>query len=91
VTMMCGCPIDSPQTAKNPAFIPWPIGEFTVNAQLWLDKELKESVDMKLVATSQFTATIPLPEGIDPMKLTVWVTALQASAANVGAAAFQLG
>lgn len=91
VTMMCGCPIDSAQTAKNPAFIPWPVNEFDVTAQLWLGHDIKSSAPMKLIATSQFTATVPLPAGIDSKTLTLWVTAIQQTAANVGAASFALG
>ena len=91
VTMMCGCPIDSPQTAKNAGFIPWPVSEFAVNAQLWLGTEVKASVPMTLQRTSTFGAFIPLPEGIDSKLLTLWVTALQSTAANFGAASFALG
>jgi hypothetical protein len=91
VTMMCGCPIDSPQTAKNPAFIPWPVGEFEVNAQLWLGSQMKTTVPMALQSTSVFGALLKFPPGIDPASLTVWVTALQRKAANFGAGSFALG
>ena len=91
VTMMCGCPIDSPQTAKNPDFIPWPVTEFEVNAQLWHGPHVVQTAPMKLLHTSLFGATLPLPSGTDPTKLTIWVTAVQPKAANVGAASFALG
>ena len=91
VTMMCGCPIDSAATAKNPAFIPWPVNEFEVNAQLWLKNEVVASGAMALDSTSQFSATLRFPAGVDPAQLTVWVTALQRTAANFGAASFALG
>ena len=91
VTMMCGCPIDSPETAKNPSFIPWPVNEFEVDAQLWHGTKRLESAPMKLISTSMFGATVRLPDGIDSKELTVWVTALQRKASNFGAASFALG
>ena len=91
VTMMCGCPIDSPETAKNREFIPWPVGEFEVDAQLWLGTKVVASTAMSLTATSLFGATVRLPDGIDSKELTVWVTALQRKASNFGAASFALG
>lgn len=91
VTMMCGCPIDSSDTAENKDFIPWPASEFEVNAQLWLGSEVLESASMTLISTSLFNATVPLPDGVDPTRLTVWVTAVQSKAGNVGAASFGLG
>lgn len=91
VTMMCGCPIDNAATAKNPQFIPWPEGEFEVSAQLWLGSQVLVTGAMKLFSTSLFNATLRLPSGIDPVRLTVWVTALQRKAANFGAASFALG
>jgi hypothetical protein len=62
-----------------------------VNAQLWLDSTMLVTAPMTLISTSTFAATIPLPQDVDSTQLTLWVTAVQRKAANVGAASFALG